>query len=78
VPWPLWSKPPTASWISEAARCHRARPDRRRAVVTVVEAARRAMVVGAWLGGGRERGSVAALVLIRGKAVTPRASNMHG
>jgi hypothetical protein len=53
------------SRIYEATRCRRARPDRRHAVVTVVEAARHAMVAGARLGGGRERGAAAALILIR-------------
>jgi hypothetical protein len=50
--WPPWSKLQAACRISEAARCRHARPDRRRTVVTVVEAARRAMVAGARLGGG--------------------------
>jgi hypothetical protein len=55
---PLWLKPPAASRISEPAYC-------RRAVVTVVEAARRAMVAGARLGGWREHGATATLVLVR-------------
>jgi hypothetical protein len=61
APWPPWSKPSAASRISEAARCRRTRPDRCR---TVVEAARHAMVAGVRLGGGRERGAVAALILV--------------
>jgi hypothetical protein len=55
---PPWLKPPAASRISEPAYC-------RRAVVTVVEAARRAMVAGARLGGWREHGATATLVLVR-------------
>jgi hypothetical protein len=55
---PSWLKPPAASQISEPAYCHRA-------VVTVVEAARRAMVAGARLGGWREHGATATLVLVR-------------
>jgi hypothetical protein len=57
--WPPWSKPLAASRISEATRYCRTRPDRHRTVVAVVEAARRAMVAGARLGG-----ATAALVLI--------------
>jgi hypothetical protein len=52
-PWLLWSKPSAASRISQVVRCCRGRPDRRRAVV---EAARRAMVAGARLGGGVNAG----------------------
>jgi hypothetical protein len=55
---PPWLKPPAASRISEPAYC-------RRAVVTVVEAARRAMVAGARLGGWREHRATATLVLVR-------------
>jgi hypothetical protein len=61
APWPPWSKPPAASRISEAARYRHARPDCRH---TVVEAAHRAMVAGARLGGGCERGAIITLVFI--------------
>jgi hypothetical protein len=64
APSPLWSKPLAAKRISEAARCHRVRPDHRRVVVVVVEAAHRAMVASARLGGGRERRAATALVLV--------------
>jgi hypothetical protein len=52
--WPLWSKPSTASRISEAVCCRRGRPDHRCAVV---ETARHAKVADARLGGGVNVGS---------------------